>query len=160
MLRHEAVKARVEGDVNAELAAHARQPHPPDGARKLDQVVGTFREHAVDDVVDSERAIRRGRGVARVSQFIDYAFFLIYALLGLRFVLALIAARSTSGFVQLIVSLTGPLYAPFKGIVASPAIGDGHTLPLPLLVAIGAYLILHLAVNRLLRLIALRKTAV
>jgi hypothetical protein len=31
---------------------------------------------------------------------------------------------------------------------------------LPLLVAIGAYLILHVAVNRLLRLIALRETAV
>jgi uncharacterized protein YggT (Ycf19 family) len=95
-----------------------------------------------------------------VSQIIDYAFFLIYALLAIRFVLALIAARSTSGFVQFIVNLTGPLYAPFKSIVASPRIDDGHTLPLPVLIAIGAYVLLHLAINRLLRLIVVRKTEI
>jgi uncharacterized protein YggT (Ycf19 family) len=71
-------------------------------------------------------------------------------------VLALIAARGNAGFVQFIVSLTAPLYAPFKSIVASPEIGEGHTLPLSLLIAIGAYLLLHLAINRLLRLIARR----
>ncbi|MEO7730658.1 MAG: hypothetical protein ABIY55_06765 [Kofleriaceae bacterium] len=160
MLRHDAVKANVEGDINAEIAAQASQPRPPSADRKLEQVVGTFREHAVDEVIDSEHAVRRSRGVARLSQVIDYAFFLIYALLAIRFVLALIAARSTSGFVQAIVSLTSPLYAPFKSIVASPKLGDGYTLPLPLLVAIGAYLLLHLAINRLLRLIAVRKTEI
>jgi uncharacterized protein YggT (Ycf19 family) len=158
MLRHDAVKADVETDVNAEIAAQASQPHPPNAARKIEQVAGTFREHAVDEVIDSEHALRRSRGVARVSQFIDYAFFLIYALLAMRFVLAFIAARSNSGFVQFIVSLTDPFYAPFKSIVASPKIGDGHTLPLPLLIAIGAYLVLHIAINRLLRVIAVRKT--
>jgi hypothetical protein len=160
VVRHDALKANVEGDVNAEIAAQARGAHGAGGTRKIDQAVGSFREHAVDDVIDSERDVRRARGVARVSQFIDYVFFLIYALLTLRFVLALIAARSSAGFVQLVASLTGPLYAPFKAIVASPKLGDGYTLPLPILVAIGAYLLLHLAVNRLLRLITVRKTAV
>jgi uncharacterized protein YggT (Ycf19 family) len=160
MLRHDAVKANVEGDVNAEIAAQASQPPPPGAARKIEQAVGAFREHAVDEVVDSEHAVRRSRGVARVSQFIDYVFFLIYALLAIRFVLAFIGARSNTGFVQFIVSLTGPLYAPFKSIVASPKIGDGYTLPLPMLIAIGAYLLLHLAINRLLRLIAVRKTEI
>jgi hypothetical protein len=159
-LRHDAVKANVEGDVNAEIAAQAGLPGPPGAARKIEQVVGTFREHAVDEVIDSEHAVRRSRSVARVSQFIDFAFFLIYALLAIRFVLTLIAARGNAGFARFIVSLTAPLYAPFKSIVASPKIDDGHTLPLPLLVACGAYLLLHLAVNRLLRLIAVRKTEV
>jgi hypothetical protein len=160
MLRRDAVKANVEGDVNAEIAAQASQPRPPSAGRKIEQVVGTFREHAVDEVIDSEQAVQRSRGVARVSQFIDYAFFLIYALLAIRFVLALIAARSNTGFVQFIVSLTNPLYAPFKSIVASPRLDDGHTLPLPVVIAIGAYLLLHLAINRLLRLIAVRKTEI
>jgi uncharacterized protein YggT (Ycf19 family) len=160
VLRHDAVKANVEGDVNAEIAAQAGQPRPPGAVRKIEQVAGTFRDHAVDEMVDSEHAVRRSRGVARVSQFIDYAFFLIYTLLAIRFVLAFIAARSTSGFVQFIVSVTDPLYAPFKSIVASPKIGDGHTLPLPLLIAIGVYLLLHLAINRLLRLIVVRKTEI
>ncbi len=158
LLRHDAVKANVEGDVNAEIAAQANQPRPPAAARKIEQVVGTFREHAVDEVIDSEHAVRRSRGVARLSQFIDYAFFLIYALLTIRFVLSFIAARSSSGFVQFIVSLTDPFYAPFKSIVASPKVDDAHTLPLPLVIAIGAYLVLHIAINRLLRLIAIRKT--
>jgi len=160
MLRHDAVKANVEGDVNAEIAAQASQPRPPGAARRIEQVVGTFREHAVDEVIDSEHAVQRSRGVARVSQFIGYAFFLIYALLATRFVLALIAARNNSGFVQFIVRVTDPLYAPFKGIVASPKLDDGHTLPVPLLIAIAAYLLLHLAINRLLRLIAVRKTEI
>ena len=160
MLRHDAVKANVEGDVNAEIAAQASQPRPARAARKIEQVVGTFREHAVDEVIDSEHAVQRSRGVARVSQFIDYAFFLIYALLATRFVLALIAARNNSGFVQFIVRVTDPLYAPFKSIVASPKLDDGHTLPVPLLIAIGAYLLLHFAINRLLRLIAVRKTEI
>ncbi len=159
-LRHDALKANVEGDVNAEIAAQVRGAHAVGEARKVDQVVGSFREHAVADVLDAEREVRRARGVARLSQFIDYAFFLVYALLTLRFVLALIAARSSAGFVRLVESLTGPLYAPFKGIVASPKLGDGYTLPVPILIAIGAYLLLHLAVNRLLRLITVRKTAV
>lgn len=156
-IQHDDVKAQVEGDINAEIAAQASQPAPA-GAHKIEQVAGTFREHAVDEVVDSERAVRRSRGVARLSQVIDYFFFLIYALLAIRFVLSLIAARSTSGFVQFIVSITNPIYAPFKNIVASPSAGDGGTFLVPVLVALAAYAVLHLAINRLLRLIAIRRS--
>jgi len=159
-LQHGSVKSNVVSDVNAEIAGRVSEPPPPAAARKIEAVAGTFRDHAVDDVVDSERAVRRSRGVARLSQFIDYAFFLIYALLAIRFVLVLVAARSTSGFVQFIASVTDPFYAPFKGIVASTEASPGHTLMLPLLVALGAYVVLHVAINRLLRLVTLRKTAI
>lgn len=64
--------------------------------------------------------------VARISQVLDYGFMLLYALLAIRFGLALLAARSSAGFVKLIVALTDPFYAPFKGIVASPRL-DGVT---------------------------------
>ncbi len=158
--QHAALKTRVEDDVDAELGAQVSQPPAPGTARKLEQAAGTFRRHAVDEVVDSERSVRRSRGVARLSQVIDYVFFLIYALLAVRFVLVLIAARSTSGFVEFIVRVTSPLYEPFDGIVASTKTSDGHTVMLPLLVAIGAYLILHFAINRLLRLVAVRKTEI
>jgi len=98
--------------------------------------------------------------VARVSQIIDYIFCVIYALLGMRFLLALLAARSSAGFVQFIVSVTNPFYGPFRGIVASPGTGAGHTLMLPIVVAIIAYIMLHLAINGLLRLFAHRKTEI
>ena len=158
-MQHGSVKAQIEGDINAEIADRASQA-PPEDADKVGRVAGTFRDRAVDEVVDTEREVHRSRVAARVSQIIDYAFFLIYALLGIRFVLALIAARSNSGFVQFIVTVTTPFYAPFKGIVGSPSTDEGHTLLLPIVVALGAYVLLHLAINRLLRLLAVRKTEI
>ena len=153
------LKASVADDVNAEIAQQASQV-PPTEAGRIEHVAGTVRKHAVDDVARGERHAQRSRGAARASQIIDYAFFLIYALLAIRFLLSLIAARSTAGFVRFIVTLTDPFYAPFKNIVASPKTGDGHTLLLPMVVALGAYLVLHIAINRLLRLFVVRKTEV
>ena len=158
-VQHESVKSQVEGDVNAEIASRASQGAPTE-TRKLDQVAGEFRAKAVDEVVDTEREVERSRGLARVSQIVDYLFFILYALLGLRFLLALMAARSTAGFVQFIVAVTNPFYSPFKGIVASPSTDQGHTLLLPIVIAIIVYVLLHLAINGLLRLLAHRKTQI
>ncbi|HKY26923.1 MAG TPA: YggT family protein [Pyrinomonadaceae bacterium] len=158
--QHESVKSQVEADVNADIAGRASAQPPAGEARKIDEVAGQFRSKAVDEVVDTEREIERGRGVARVSQVVDYIFYILYALLGMRFLLALLAARSSAGFVQFIVAVTNPFYAPFRGIVASPSTDQGHTLLLPIIVAIIAYIILHLAINGLLRILAHRKTHV
>jgi hypothetical protein len=157
--QHGAVKSQVEGEVQAEIAERAAQTPPPEGER-IDQVAGEFRAKAVDEVVQTEREVGRARGVARVSQVIDYIFFVLYALLGLRFLLALLAAKSSAGFVQFIVTVTNPFYEPFRGIVASPTAGDGHTLMLPLVIAFIVYLLVHLGINGLLRMFAHRKTAI
>jgi uncharacterized protein YggT (Ycf19 family) len=159
-VQHDSVKAQVEGDVNAEIAAKASQGPPPGEERRIEDVAGRFRAKAVDEVVDTEREVERGRGAARISQIVDYIFYLIYGLLAMRFLLALLAARSTAGFVQFIVAITNPFYSPFKGIVSSPRTGDGHTLLLPIVVAIIAYILLHLAINGLLRILAHRKTQI
>ena len=157
--QHGAVKSQVEGEVQAEIADRAAQAPPAEG-HKIDQVAGEFRAKAVKEVVQTEREVGRARGVARISQVIDYLFFVLYALLAMRFLLALLAARSSAGFVQFIVTVTNPFYAPFKGIVASPAVQGGHTLMLPLVIAIIVYILLHLGINGLLRMFAHRKTAV
>ena len=157
--QHGAVKSQVEGEVQAEIADRAAQA-PPAESQKIDQVAGEFRAKAVNEVVQTEREVGRARGVARISQVIDYLFFVLYALLGLRFLLALLAARSGAGFVQFIVTVTNPFYQPFRGIVSSPSTGDGHTLMLPLVIAIIVYILLHLGINGLLRMFAHRKTAV
>src|SRR6266550_3232584 len=159
-VQHQSVKAQVEGEVNAEIAERASATPPAGEKQRIDHVAGEFRAKAVDEVVDTEREVGRSRGVARVSQVIDYIFFVLYALLGMRFLLALLAARSGAGFVQFIVTVTNPFYQPFRGIVSSPSTGDGHTLVLPLVIAIIVYILLHLGINGLLRMFAHRKTAV
>ena len=158
-VQHESVKAQVEGEVQAEIADRAQVPAAGE-AQKIDDVAGQFRSKAVNEVVDTEREVERGRGAARISQIVDYIFFVIYGLLGMRFLLALMAARSTAGFVQFIVAVTNPFYLPFRGIVASPSTDQGHTLLLPVVVALIAYMLLHLAINGLLRMMAHRKTAI
>jgi hypothetical protein len=158
-VQHESVKSQVEGEVQAEIADHAQAPAAGE-SQKINEVAGEFRSKAVNEVVDTEREVHRGRGAARVSQVVDYIFYVIYALLGMRFLLALLAARSNTGFVQFIVAVTNPFYLPFRGIVASPSTDQGHTLMMPIIIAIIAYLLLHLAINGILRMVAHRKTAI
>jgi len=98
--------------------------------------------------------------MARISQIVDYVFYLIYALFAIRLILALLAARSGNAFVQFIFGLTGALYAPFEGITRIPSTPEGNKLDLPAVIAMVAYLILHLAINGILRLIARRKTTI
>jgi uncharacterized protein YggT (Ycf19 family) len=158
-MQHESVKAQVEGDVNAEIAARAERTTPAE-AQKMEQVAGEFRGKAIEEVVVTEREVDRARGMARISQVIDYIFYVIYGLLAIRLVLALLAARSSAGFVQLIYTVTDPLYRPFRGIVASPTAEGGYTLALPIVIAIIVYALVHAGINGLLRLFAHRKTEI
>jgi hypothetical protein len=158
--QHEAVKTEVEGNVQSEITDRAAQQAAPNESHRIDQVAGEFRSKAVDEVIDTEREVQRSRGLARVSQIVDYIFFVIYALLGMRFLLGLMAARSTAGFVQFIVAVSDPFYAPFRGIVVSPRTDQGHTLLLPVVVAFVSYVILHLLLLGMFRMLAHRKTQI
>jgi YggT family protein len=100
---------------------------------------------------------RRQYIVGRVTQAVDYLFILLYGLLGIRFVLALLGASQQAGFVQFINGVTEPFYAPFANIVARPSVNGGF-LDFPLLIAVLAYALLHLAVRGLLRLVAGART--
>ena len=157
--QHKSVKSKVEGDVNTEIAARAERTTSA-AAQKMEHVAGEVRGNAIDEVVDKEREVERARGMARVSQVVDYIFYVVYALLATRLVLALVAARSSAGFMRFIYAVTDPLYAPFRGIVESPTVEGGYTLALPIVMAIIVYVLLHWGINGLLRLIALRKTEI
>jgi hypothetical protein len=132
--QHESVKSQVEGEVNAEISERAAAKATPGESQKIDHVAGEFRSKAVNEVVHTEREVERSRALARVSQVVDYIFWVIYALLAMRFLLALMAARSSAGFVQFIVTVSNPFYLPFQGIVASPRTDGGHTLMLPIVI--------------------------
>lgn len=157
MIEPQSVRDDVAGDVQANLADRAYEARDPREPHRLAREAAAIRERAVDEAIGEERAAERSRGLARVSQFIDYAFFLLYALLATRFILVLIGARASSGFVKLIATVTDPFFSPFRDIVASPEVGPGH-FAMPVLVALFAYMVLHFAINRLLRTIVQRKT--
>ena len=74
--QHGSVKSQVEGEVQAEIAEQAAVT-PPAESERIGQVAGEFRAKAVDEVVETEREVQRARGVARVSQVIDYLFFVL-----------------------------------------------------------------------------------
>lgn len=156
---YESIKSGVKAEVGGEIAAEAQVPTRGE-AQRIDNIAGHMREKAVDEVIETEREVERGRALARVSQVVDYIFFLIYGLLAIRLVLALMAARSEAGFVQFIRAISDPFYAPFKGIVASPTTPEGYTLALPIVVALIVYILLHMAINGLLRMFVHRKTEV
>jgi hypothetical protein len=158
--QHEAVKAQVEGEVQAEITDRAATKATPNESQRINEVAGDFRSKAVDEVIDTEHEVQRSRGLARVSQIVDYIFYLIYALLAMRFLLALLAARSGAGFVRFVVAVSNPFYEPFRGIVASPRTDGGHTLMLPIVIAMVAYVLAHLLINALLRMLAHRKTEI
>lgn len=157
--QHEEVKANIESDVGAEIEDQAATA-ASGGQARIAEVAVKLRDQAVDETVQGERVLGRARTAARGSQFIDYGFYVVYALLMTRLVLTLIAAESSNGFVQLIRAVTAPFYAPFRGIVPSPSTEGGFTLALPIVVALVVYMMLHAAINGLLRMIGQRKTEI
>jgi hypothetical protein len=105
--QREAVKANVQRHVNAEISAQAIDSGVAEEAR-VSEVAARLRESAIEDTVKGEQEVARARVASRGSQFLDYAFYLVYGLLAIRLLLALIAARSTNGFVEFINTITGP----------------------------------------------------
>src|SRR5688500_14539486 len=156
---YEALKTDVKAEVGGEISAEAQQPTATE-AQRVDDIAGSLRQKAINEVVETQGEIERGRFFARISQIVDYIFFIIYGLLAIRLMLALFAANNNAGFVQFIRDVTDPLYAPFRGIVPSLTAEGGFTLALPIVVALVVYMLLHLAINGLLRIFVHRKTTV
>lgn len=153
------MKLRAEKQVNAEISREMSDARTADSGR-VAEVASGMRSRAIDETERGARTLGHARTAARGSQFVDYGFYVLYALLAIRLVLAAIGARGGNGFVRFISTITDPFYAPFRGIVASPTLDGGPTLVMPIVVAIVVYALLHLAVNGVLRMVGTRKTSV
>lgn len=158
---HGEVVQQMDGIVGSEIRAQdhaAREAHAED----IEQIAHRLHGKAIRNVVETDREIERERTAARIAQVVDYLFYLVYGLLALRFLLALAGANRSAGFARFVDATTGPLYAPFKGLLASPAVQDGSamTFATPVLVALVAYALLHGAVKGLLRVVGVRRTEI
>ncbi|MEW6127283.1 MAG: YggT family protein [Acidobacteriota bacterium] len=158
LLQHEAVKADVRNEINSEISRHAEQLSSTDEARAA-QVGEQLRGKAMREVESTESEIEKARRAARFSQVVDYVFYLIYGLITLEIFLDLLGARQGNSFREFIDTLSAPVLAPFKRLIADPASGR-FQLRLSFIFALIFYILLHLAINGLLRLLAHRKTSV
>lgn len=156
--QYEDVKGKVQQEVNAEIASHADNLDEHERAQAA--TVGRRLKHkALNEVIDTDSEVERARGIARISQFVDYLFYLIYGLISLQIALDLLGARRGNGFRNFIDTICAPLLAPFNSLM--PSVGSGSfQLRLSYVFALIVYLLLHMAINGLLRLLASRKTAI
>jgi len=154
--RYQSVKGQARDEMQEEVARQTRG----DANRDRAAAIGShLQEKAVTEISETETEIERGRMAARVSQVVDYLFYLIYSVIGLEILLELLGARETSGFKHFIDAITYPLLAPFQKLM--PDVGSGRfEFKISYVFALFVYLLLHLAINGLLRMLAHRKTAV
>lgn len=153
---YESIKSDVKAELRNEIAADAQRISPSN----LPEVANDLQTQAINEVAQTHHEVERGRVAARISQIIDYIFFVIYGLLSIRLMLELFAAREGVAFFRFIKSVTDPFYWPFRGLVPSPSTPDGFSLELPIIVAIVVYALLHMAINGIFRMIAHRKVEI
>jgi hypothetical protein len=100
--------------------------------------IGSQGEIEHHEKIVEDRGAARRQNIDRLVQFIWLVFSLLDALLGLRFLLKLIAANPTSPFAHLIYTFTNLFMWPFAGLTSSPAAG-GMVLELPAIIAMVIY---------------------
>ena len=159
--RHQSIKGEVRREMQGEISRSAQEAQQTDGRHQAEAAAigDKFREKAIDEVVGVEAEIDRGRSAARVSQIVDYIFYVIYGLIGLEILLELLGARETNTFKNFIDAVTTPFLLPFKTLMPDPASGR-FQLRISYIVALFVYVLLHLAINGRLRMFAHRKTVV
>ena len=156
--QHEAVKGEVREKVHAEISRQADDIRPRE-QDTADALASTLKQKAVREVATTEAQIDRARTIARLSQIVDYVFYLIYGVIALEIVLEALGARENAGFKQFVDTMSAPLLAPFEGLMADPAAGN-YRLTISYIFALIVYFLVHLAVKGLLRLFIQKKTTV
>jgi len=156
--QHEAVKSTVRNEVNAQIENKVNQTEPTDQA-EVTAVAEQFKQKTIAEIGSSESELGRAKIAARISQVIDYLFYLIYGVIGLEIILNLLGASNTNGFKIFLNTISAPLLAPFNRIMPNPSVGH-VTLMLSYIVALVVYVLLHLAINGILRMIVTKKTTV
>jgi uncharacterized protein YggT (Ycf19 family) len=156
--QHEEIKREVRGEVHDEIRHQADRAQPLEEAH-LQGVARELKSRAIAELTSTEAELARARTAARAAQVIDYLFSIAYGLIVLLFLLNLVGARATSGFMRFLVALTAPLLSPFRGLMWDPHAGS-FELRLSYLVALLVYALLHMAVRGAFRLFVRTKTTV
>jgi YggT family protein len=129
------------------------------GVDHRDETVTTQQPgYAMTEQVIRDVAAERRLGWFQVSRIVGTLLVILEILLGIRFVLHLIAANPDSGFAVFIYGITGVFVAPFNGLIGTPSSG-GMTLEVTTLIAMAVYALFVWVVFRVLRIVADRPSA-
>jgi len=129
------------------------------GVDHRDETVTTQQPgYATTEQVTQDVAAERRLGWSQVSGIIGTLLIILEILLGIRFLLHLMAANPDSGFAVFIYGITGVFVAPFTGLVGTPASG-GTTFEVTTLIAMAVYALFVWVVIRVLRIAADRPSA-
>jgi YggT family protein len=140
---------------------------PMSDSQRLDEVSVDRREEtlvtrqpgcATTEQVTRDVAAERRLRFGLVTQIIGAVLGLLEVLLGLRFVLKLIAANPSSGFAVFVYGMTQPFLAPFKALVGTPRTG-GVILEVTTLIAMAVYALFARVVVGAVRIAATRPSA-
>lgn len=110
------------------------------------------REHVVQDI----NAARRQQ-ISRMTGLVWLLFGVLNGLLGIRFILKLLAANPNNAFAQFVYQMTNPFLRVFEGLTNNPSF-EGIIVELHALIAIAVYALMAWVVVRLIWLVFYRPT--
>lgn len=157
-LQHETAKATVQNEVNAQIGSNVANTTPANRL-EVSRVAEDLKQNTIVDIRSTESSLKRAKVVTRVSQVIDYLFYLCYGVIGLEILLDVMGASNSNGFRKFLHLITAPLLMPFNNLMPNPSVGH-FTLMISYVVALVVYILIHLAINGLLRLLVQKKTAI
>lgn len=159
--RQASARDQLRGSVDRKVGQAIEQQTNLDAPEERAQVESVARElkaRSVEEIRQSERELGTGRRLKRIYQYVAYAFYVAYGLIGLMIGLQLIGARDSSGFMKFMAALTMPLLAPFRGVMPDPSLGSSQ-LMLSYVIALAVYALLHLALKGVFRILIHREGA-
>ena len=126
--------------------------------RREETVVTQQPGYAATEQVTRDVAAERRQTWLLVNRIMWSIVGLLEILLGLRFMLKLIAANPDSGFAAFIYGITAPFIAPFAGLIGTPTSG-GIILEVTTLIAMAIYALIFWGVAHVLQIVADRPSA-
>ena len=126
--------------------------------RREETVVTQQPGYAATEQVTRDVAAERRLRSALINRIVWAILVLLEVLLGLRFVLKLIAANPDAGFAAFIYGITSPFVAPFALLVGTPTF-ENMVLEWTTLVAMGIYALFFWGVVTVIRIVVDRPSA-
>jgi YggT family protein len=114
--------------------------------------------YAATEQVTRDVAAERRLRLVQINRICYTILGALEILLGIRFVLHLIAANPDSGFAAFVYGITGVFVAPFNDLIGTPVSG-GTTLELTTLIAMAVYALFFWGLVRVIQIVADRPSA-